>query len=142
MTTMKPEVRVGRTANLMIFLGILYTALHLVALLGNAGLASRSFGLPGLLIALGVIGLGYGIRYSSTLCLYAATSIFAALTLYGLISLLTAPAVRTAIRFLLSTLALYGLCRSIPAMRILKATNTLPIRTSRYGEYFLRRWQK
>jgi hypothetical protein len=139
---MKPEVRVGQTANLMIFLGILYSALHLVALLGNAGLASRSFGVPGLLIALGVIGLGYGIRYSHTLCLYAATAVFAALTLYGLIHLLTAPAVRPVIRFLLSALALYELCRAIPAMRILKATDTPPIRTSRYGEYFLRRWKK
>jgi hypothetical protein len=139
---MKPEARVGRTANLMIFLGILYAALHLVALLGKAGLASRSFGLPGLFIALGVIGLGYGIRYSSIPCLYAATIAFAALTLYNLISLLTAPAIRSVIRFLLSALALYGLCRSIPAMWTLKATNTTPIRTSRYGEYFLRRWKK
>jgi hypothetical protein len=126
----------------MIFLGILYTALHLVALLGNAGLASRSFGLPGLLVALGVIGLGYGIRYSSTRCLYAATIVFAALTLYGCMVMLTAPAIRSVIRFLLSALALYGLCRSIPAMRLLQATHTPPIRTSRYGDLFLRRWKK
>lgn len=139
---MKPEVRVGQTANLTIFLGILYTLLHLVALLGNVSLASRSFGVPGLIIALGVIGLGYGIRYSSTLCLYTATVIFTALSLYSLMHLITAPAVILAIRFLLSTLALYGLCRSIPAMRLLKATDTLPIRTSRYGEFFLQRWRQ
>jgi hypothetical protein len=86
--------------------------------------------------------LGYGIRYSSTRCLYAATIVFAALTLYGFIVVLTAPAIRSVIRFLLSALALYGLCRSIPAMRILQATNTPPIRTSRYGDFFLRRWKK
>ncbi len=139
---MEPEVRVGQTANLTIFLGILYTVIHLIALLGNAGLASRSFGVPGLLVALAVIGLGYGIRYSNTLCLYVATAVFAALTLYGLIHLMTAPAIMAAIRTLLSALALYSLCRSIPAMRILKATHSLPIRTSRYGEFFLRRWRK
>ena len=139
---MTPEVRVGQTANLIIFLGILYSGIHLVALLGNTRLASRSFGVPGLLIALGVIGLGYGIRYSSSICLYAATAIFAALNLYSLIHLVTAPTVILAIRSLLSALALYGLCRSIPAMRILKATGTLPLRTSRYGDFFLRRWKK
>jgi hypothetical protein len=139
---MKPEVRVGKTANLTIFLGVLYTIIHLLALLGNAGLASRSFGIPGLLIALAVIGLGYGIRYSSLLCLYLATAVFAAFTLYGLLHLMTVPVVISAMRLLLSALALYGLCRSIPAMRILKATHTLPIRTSRYGDFFLRRWKK
>ncbi len=137
-----PDVRVGQTANLTIFLGILYTILHLVALLGNAGLTSRSFGVPGLLIALAVIGLGYGIRYSSTLCLYIATAVFAAFTLYSLVSLVNAPGAMPIVRLLLSALALYGLCRSIPAMRVLKATDTLPVRTSRYGEFFLRRWIK
>ncbi len=138
----KPDVRVGQTANLTIFLGILYTILHLVALLGNVSSSSRHFGVPGLLVALAIIGLGYGIRYSSTFCLYIATAVFAALTLYSLISLVTAPAVMSAIRFLFSALALYGLCRSIPAMRFLKATGTLPVRTSRYGDFFLRRWKK
>ncbi len=136
---MRPEVRVGKAANLAIFLGILYTVIHLVALLGNAGSTARGFGVPGLLTALGVIGLGYGIRYSSTLCLYLATAVFTLFTLYSLNHLITAPAVMPVIRCLLSGLALDHLCRSIPAMRILKATNTHPIRTSRYGEFFLRR---
>jgi hypothetical protein len=139
---MKPEVRVGQTANLMIFLGILYTGLHLFALLGNARLASRSFGIPGLFVALGVIGLGYGIRYSSTLCLYLATTVFAAYTLYGLVHLITTPAFISVFRLALSAWALYALCRSIPAMHLLKATDTPPIRSSRYGDYFLRRWKK
>lgn len=121
-----PAARVGQTANLTIFLGILYTVLHLVDLLSGASWTSRSFAVPGLLVALAVIGLGYGIRYSSTLCLYIATAVFAALTLYSLISLVTDLSAMTAIRFLLSVLALYGLCRSIPAMRVLKATDTPP----------------
>jgi len=139
---MKPEVRVGKTANFVIFLGILSTLIHLVVLLGNAGPASRRFGVPGFLIALGAIGLGYGIRYSSTLCLYVATATFAVLTLYNLRPLMTTPAVMPAFRFLLSALTLYRLCRSIPAMRVLKATDTHPIRTSRYGDFFLRRRKK
>lgn len=136
---MRPEVRVGKAANLAIFLGILYTVIHLVALWGNAGSTARGFGVHGLLTALGVIGLGYGIRYSSTLCLYLATAVFTLFTLYSLNHLITASAVMPVIRCLLSGLALDHLCRSIPAMRILKATNTHPIRTSRYGEFFLRR---
>ena len=139
---MKPEVRVGQTANLVIFLGILYTVIHLVALLSNADSTSRSFGLPGLLVALVAIGLGYGIRFSSRLCLYVATALCAVVALYSLAHLMTASTLKLAIRSVLSTLTLYKLCRSIPAMRILNATHTPPIRTSRYGDYFLRRWKK
>jgi len=139
---MKPKVRVGQTANLVIFLGILYTVIHLVALLGNADSASRSFGAPGLIVAVVAIGLGYGIRFSSWLCLYVATALCAVLVIYSLIHLMTVPTLPLAIRSALSAMALYKLCRSIPAMRILNATNTPPVRTSRYGDFFLRRWKK
>ena len=139
---MKPEVRVGQTANLVIFLGILYTVIHLVALLSSDAAASRSFGVPGLLVAVVVIGLGYGIRFSSILCLYVATALCAVVALYSLVHLMTAPALKLTIRSALSALALYKLCRSIPDMRILNATNTPPVRTSRYGDFFLRRWKK
>ena len=139
---MKPEVRVGQTANLVIFLGILYTVIHLVALLSNADAASRSFGVPGLLVAVVAIGLGYGVRFSSILCLYVATALCAVVALYSLGHLMTEFTLKLGIRSALSALALYKLCRSIPAMRILIATNIPPIRTSRYGDFFLRRWKK
>ena len=138
----KPDIRVGQTANLMIFLGILYTVIHVVTLLSNTDSASRSYGVPGLLIALAIIGLGYGIRFSMTICLYAATAFFAVVALYSWTQLITGPTLKLAIRSALSALALYKLCRSIPAMRHLHATNTPPMRTSRYGDYFLRRWKK
>ncbi len=139
---MTPEKRVGNTANWVIFLGILYTIHHLVALLGPSVLAARGFGGFGLMAALAVIGLGYGIRYSSIACLYAATGVFAVFTGYTLWRELTHPSLFHTFRFALSGWALYRLCRSTPAMHILQRTYTVPVRTSRYGEFFLRRWRK
>jgi hypothetical protein len=139
---MTPEQRVGRTANLMIFLGILYTVLSLAALLGSAAMRARGFGLTGLIGALVVIGLGYGIRYGSAACLYAATGLFVGFTSYALVRLIAAPGVFPALRLALSGLALYGLGRSIPAMRTLKQTGSPPVQSSRYGDFFLRRGKK
>jgi len=139
---MTPEHRVGRMANLMIFLGILYTVLSLAALLGSAAMRARGFGLTGLIVALAVIGLGYGIRYGSVACLYAATGLFVGFTGYALVRLVLAPGVFPALRLALSGLALYGLGRAIPAMRTLKQTGSIPIQSSRYGDFFLRCGQK
>jgi hypothetical protein len=139
---MTPEQRVGRIANLMIFLGILYTLLSLAALLGSAALRARGLGLTGLIVALAVIGLGYGIRYCSIACLYAATGLFVGFTGYALVRLVPAPGVFPALRLGLSGLALYGLGRSIPAMRTLKQTGSIPVQSSRYGDFFLRRGKK
>jgi hypothetical protein len=139
---MTPEQRVGRIANLMVFLGILYTLLSLAALLGSAALRARGLGLTGLIVALAVIGLGYGIRYGSVACLYAATGLFVGFTGYALVRLVPAPGVFPTLRLGLSGLALYGLGRSIPAMRTLKQTGSTPVQSSRYGDFFLRRGKK
>jgi hypothetical protein len=139
---MTPEQRVGRMANLMIFLGILYTLLSLAALLGSAALRARGLGLTGLIVALAVIGLGYGIRYGSGACLYAATGLLVGFTGYALVRLVSAPGVFPALRLGLSGLALYGLGRSIPDMRTLKQTGSTPVQSSRYGDFFLRRGKK
>lgn len=139
---MTPEQRVGRIANLMIFLGILYTLLSLTALLGNTAMRARGLGLTGLIVALAVIGLGYGIRYGSTVCLYAATGLFGLVAGSTLVRLVRAPGVFPALRLGLSGLTFYGLCRSIPAMRMLKQTGSTPVQSSRYGDFFLRRWKK
>jgi hypothetical protein len=139
---MTPAYRVGKTANLMIFLGILYSLLHLLALLGNVALAARSYGELGLGVALGVIALGYGIRYGSVGCLYIATGVFALLTVSSLYRAVSQIALSQSVRLLLSGWGLYSLCRSIPAMHFLKQTHAVPIRTSRYGTFFLRRWTK
>ena len=63
--------RLSRTANLVIFLGLLYTILHIGGVLGLL----HGYTLPGLLIAVSLLGLGYGIRYGSRACLYVATGI-------------------------------------------------------------------
>ena len=139
---MTPEQRVGRIANLMIFLGILYTLLSLAALFGSVAMRARGFGSTGLIVALAVIGLGYGIRYGSSACLYAATGLFVGFTGYALVRLVPAPGAFPALRLALSGLALYGLGRSIPAMRTLKQTGSAPVQSSRYGNFFLRRWKK
>jgi hypothetical protein len=139
---MTPAQRVGKMANLVIFLGILYTVLHLVALCGSAGLAARGYGWSGLPVALGIIGLGYGIRYSSAVCLYTATGVFALLTGFNGSRLFSHLMFGQAVRLLLSAWTLYGLCRALPAMSILKKTHAVPVRTSRYGDLFLRRGMK
>ncbi len=136
---MTPEQRVGKTANLVIFLGIVYTVLHLIALFGHAGLTARGYSWPGLLVALGILGLGYGIRYSSMICLYTALGVFAVLTgLHGYKWVLHLT-FGHALRVLLSAWACYGLVRAIPAMYQLKKTNSIPVRTSPNGAIFLRR---
>lgn len=139
---MTPEYRVGQTANLTIFLGILYTILHLIAMLGYDALAASSYGLPGIGVALGVIGLGYGIRYGSVACLYIATAVFTCLCGYFFSRVVSHVAPSQIVRLLLSGWAWYGLCRAIPAMHLLKKTHSAPVRTSRYGDFFLHRWTK
>ena len=139
---MTPAYRVGKTANLMIFLGILYSLLHLLAWLGNAALAARGYGGFGAGVALGMIGLGYGIRYGSVACLYAATGVFTLFTARGLYSAVSQTTLYYSVRLLLNGWALYNLGRSIPAMSVLQRTHTAPLRTSRYGAFFLRCWTK
>ena len=50
-------------------------------LLGFRGLL-HGYYLPGLVIALALLGLGYGIRYGSSVCLYVSMAICAGLSLY------------------------------------------------------------
>jgi hypothetical protein len=64
------------------------------------------------------------------------------LTTYSLYQAVSQAALYESMRFMLSGWALYSLCRSMPAMSVLKQTHTAPIRTSRYGAFFLQRWTK
>jgi len=139
---MTPASRVGKTANLMIFLGILYSLLHLLAWLGSVALAARGYGGVGVAVALGVIALGYGIRYGSTACLYAATGVFTLYTARGLYSAISQTTLYYGVRVLLNGWALYRLGRAIPAMSVLHQTHTVPLRISRYGAFFRRCWTK
>jgi hypothetical protein len=136
---MTPEESVGKTANVVIFLGILYAALAIVMLLRRIDATANWLTLG---MALGVIGLGYGIRYGNSICLYVTTGLFGLFVAYFGYTTGLFKALRPALRLILSCWALLGLCRAIPAMHTLKQAHSKPINTSRYGEFFLRRKAK
>jgi len=127
------------TANLVIFLGLLYTVLHFLGLLG----VLRGYRLPGLVVALGLLGLGYGIRYGSSACLYAAMAIFAGLSLYFGALVVSEWTPYSMVRLVLSAWAFWRLYRAIPAMQLLQQEQAFPLPMSCYGELFLRRlWER
>jgi len=130
-----PAQRLGRTANLVIFLGLLYTVLHLLGFLGWL----HGYRLPGLVIALGLLGLGYGIRYGSSACLYVATAVCAGLSLYFGVLVVSEWTPYSMLRLVLSTWACWRLYRAIPAMQLLQQERAFPLPMSRYGAFFLRR---
>ncbi|OQD45184.1 hypothetical protein BIY37_09730 [Candidatus Brocadia sapporoensis] len=72
--------RVGKVANLTIFLGILGIILSFLALTISKGLAQRGYGFSYLTIGLCMMALGYGIRYRSKYCLYATMVLFVTLS--------------------------------------------------------------
>jgi hypothetical protein len=134
-----PAQRLGRTANLVIFLGLLYTLLHFLGFLGLL----HGYHLPGLVIALALLGLGYGIRYGSSACLYVATVVCAGLSLYFGALVVSGWTPYSMLRLVLSTWAFWRLYRAIPAMRLLQQEGAFPLPMSRYGELFLRRlWER
>ena len=130
-----PEQRVGRAANVTIFLGILF------AVSGLAGLAPRVFGLPDLGVAVGLIVLGYGIRFGSYAALGLAAVAFAALTVQAAARLADAAAPAPVVRAVVAAWMLASLCRAVPDMRALHRQGAFPLPMSRYGAFFLRRWR-
>ena len=136
-----PEKMVGRTANLTIFLGILYTSLSIVAVSGVTSLSTRGYGIQSILIGCTIVGLGYGIRYGSKACLYMATVLFGMLAAYFLYNFLINKSINSIVRFAFSVWAVSTLTRAIPVMAELKAKGASPDRSSRYKDFFLRRTQ-
>jgi hypothetical protein len=130
-----PAQRLGRTANLVIFLGLLYTVLHCLGLLGLL----HGYRLPGLVVALSLLGLGYGIRYGSSACLYVAMALFAGLSLYFGALVVSGWTPYSMMRLVLSTWAFWRLYHAISAMQLLQQEQAFPLPMSRYGELFLRR---
>ena len=135
-----PAQRVGRAANVTIFLGILFTLIHLLALSGLPAMAQRSYGLPGLAVSVGFIGLGYGIRYGSYAAFYLATGGFAALGAYFAARFATTGEPAMLLRCVVTAWASASLCRAIPDMRTLRQNAAFPLPMSRYGAFFLQRW--
>src|SRR5215813_407621 len=139
MRHLSPVQRLGRTTNLVIFLGLLYTVLHLLGFLGLL----HGYHLPGLVIALGLLGLGYGIRYGSSACLYAAMTICVGLSLYCGVLIVSGWMPYYMLRLVLSAWTFWRLYRAIPAMRLLQQEGAFPLPMSHYGELFLRRlWER
>ena len=134
-----PEKRVGLTANLTIFLGILYTSLSIAAISGIASLATRGYGIKSIIIGCVIIGLGYGIRYGSKTCLYIATVFFGLLAAYFMYNFLLSKSINPVVRFTFSIWATSTLARTIPAMIRLRAAGALPDRSNRYRDFFLKR---
>lgn len=137
-----PEQRVGRAANVTIFLGILFALIHLLALSGLPAMAQRGYGLPGLAIAVGLIGLGYGIRYGSSVAFYLTAGGFAALGAYFAAHFAITGEPAMLLRCGITTWAFTSLCRAIPDMRTLRRKAAFPLPMSRYGAFFLQRWTK
>lgn len=136
-----PEKMVGRTANLTIFLGILYTSLSIVAVSGVTSLSTRGYGIQSIIIGCTIVGLGYGIRYGSKACLYMATVLFGMLAAYFMYNFLINKSINSIVRFAFSVWAVSTLARTIPVMAWLKANGSSPDRSSRYKDFFLRRTQ-
>jgi len=136
-----PEEMVGRTANLTIFLGILYTSLSIAAVSGITSLSTRGYGVQSIIIGCTIVGLGYGIRYGSKVCLYMATVLFGMLAAYFMYNFLINKSINSIVRFTFSVWAVSTLARTIPAMAWLKAYGSSPDRSSRYKDFFLRRTQ-
>ena len=136
-----PEKRVGLTANLTIFLGILYTSLSIAAIAGITSLSIRGYGTKSIAIGCVIIGLGYGTRYGSKTCLYIATVSFGLLAAYFMYNYLLIKSINPMVRFVFSIWATSTLARTIPAMIRLKAAGSLPDRSNRYRDFFLKRIQ-
>ncbi len=134
-----PEKKVGRTANLTIFLGILYTSLSIAAILGITSLSMRGYGTTSIVIGCSIVGMGYGIRYGSKICLYIATAMFGMLALYFLYNFLINKSTNSVVRFAFSVWATITLARTISVMIRLKASGSSPDRSNRYRDLFLRR---
>lgn len=135
-----PQQRVGRAANVTIFLGILFTLVHLLALSGLSAMAQRGYGLSGLAISVGFLGLGYGIRYGSRVAFCLTTAGFAVLSVYfaARFAIIGEPALL--LRSGVTAWAFASLCYAIPDMRTLRRKAAFPLPMSRYGAFFLRRW--
>ncbi|MBS1259413.1 MAG: hypothetical protein MAG551_02483 [Candidatus Scalindua arabica] len=136
-----PEKMVGRTANLTIFLGILYASLSIAAVSGITSLSTRGYGVQSIIIGCTIVGSGYGIRYGSKVCLYMATVLFGMLAAYFMYNFVINKSINSIVRFTFSVFAVTTLARTIPAMAWLKAYGSSPDRSSRYKDFFLRRTQ-
>jgi len=138
MPSLAPVQRLSMTVNLVIFLGMLSTIVHLLGWLG----VLASYRLASLAAALLLCGCGYGIRYGSLVCLYAATGLLAGLSLQYGVQASTTLEVSSVVRCGLSAWLGWRLCQTIPLMPHLQQEGAFPLPMSRYGALVLRRFRK
>ncbi len=131
--------RVGKVANLVIFLGILGIILSIVALTISQGLAQRGYGFGYIMIGLFMMGLGYGIRYRYKYCLYAAMVLFLVLSCNFLFKLFVHHTSYLTLRFVLCAWVTFRLILSISSMQVLIATDAFPERDNRFMRFLLRK---
>lgn len=131
--------RIGKIANLVIFLGILGNILSILALTVSWGLAGRGYGYGYITMGLLMVGLGYGIRYRYKYCLYAAILLFVILSCNFLFKLFFYHTAYMTLRLVLCSWVSFRLVQSVPSMEMLIATNAFPDRSNRFMEFFVRR---
>ncbi|MGQ3684966.1 MAG: hypothetical protein ACUBOA_08190 [Candidatus Loosdrechtia sp.] len=131
--------RVGKVANLVIFLGILSITLSVLALTVSQGLSLRGYGFRSITLGVFMIGLGYGIRYRYKYCLYGATILFIILSGSFLYKLFLSDTSYLLFRLILCSWVSFRLVRAISSMETLILTNAFPVRSNRFMEFFLRR---
>ena len=131
-----PAQRVGRAAN------VTFTLIHLLALGGLTSMARHGYGLPGLVVAVGLLGLGYGIRYGSYAAFYLTSGGFATLSVYFAARFAITAEPAMLLRCGVTAWAFASLCRAMPDVRTLHQNAAFPLPMSRYGAFFLRRRAK
>lgn len=133
--------RVGKVANLVIFLGILGITLSILALTISQGIALRGYGFGSIVIGLLMIGLGYGIRYRYKYCLYAAVALFVTLSCSFLLKLFIYHTVYLTMRFVLCSWVSFRLVQSVSSLQMLIATDAFPDRNNRFISFLMGRKQ-
>lgn len=130
--------RVGKAANLVIFLGILGIILSLLALTVSQGLKQRGYGFSYIFIGLFMMGLGYGIRYRYKHCLYAAIGLFVILSCNFLFWLIVSHTIYLTLRLVLCTWVSFRLIQSAHSMLMLITTNTFPDKSNRFIKFLVK----
>lgn len=130
--------RVGKVANLTIFLGILGIVLSILALTMSQGLAQRGYGFGYLTIGAFMIALGYGIRYRCQYCLYTAIALFVGLSCNFLVRVLIQHTMYLTLRLALCCWVSFRLVQALSSMQILITTNTFPDKNNRFIKPFLK----
>ncbi|MBW7898625.1 hypothetical protein B188_18750 [Candidatus Brocadiaceae bacterium B188] len=130
--------RVGKVANLTIFLGILGIILSILALTISKGLTQRGYGFSYLTIGLCMMALGYGIRYRSKYCLYATMVLFVTLSCNFFFKFFIQHTMYLIFRFALCCWMSFRLIHTLPSMQILIATNVFPDKNNRFMKLILK----